>query len=118
MRHEINLINLKKQKIGDVRQAYIEMNSRYINYVLDFDTELPVSEDDEALGWKDEAVIFNTIFLKEHITSVELSTLPDSKVIVVCIQNSSMEEIKLFYKRTDIDLAYIMRDIILDWLLS
>jgi hypothetical protein len=118
MHIKIDLITLKNQRILEVREAVLELNNAYLNYRIDFDCEMPVNDDDPALGWRQETILLNTTFLKKHIATVELSSLPESTKVGLYITCTNGIDIKLFYRRKNIDQAYAMKETITEWLIG
>jgi hypothetical protein len=79
---------------------------------------MPVNEDDEALGWRQETIMLNSILLKKHIATVELTSLPETNKIGLYITCTNGVDIKLFYRRKNIDQAYAMKETITEWLIG
>lgn len=112
----IKPINLGKQKPTDVKECYLELLDNHLRFVLKFNADEPIIEDDEMSGTKSVMTSFDIIAMKKHVAGTEKSYTKGGNWLVIILVNGFDNEIKI-YSRTE-TMAQQFFDKINTWLLT
>lgn len=116
-RQEITPHTLKKQKVEENVDSYIEIYENHLLTNFNFYAEHPIDDDDEDMGWEMLQTNFTTFALKKYITGIEKNYAAKSQLweLVIFVTGFSYD-IKIHFKsESDINIVY---NKIYQWLIT
>lgn len=98
-RIDLKTVDLKHQQITKVIDFYISIEDDYIEYVLNFYSDVPVDKEDESLGWVNERTKAKIIAFKSFISGfqVERSEFNNAFRVDILVTGFSTD-VSVFFK--------------------
>lgn len=118
MRTEIALVNLRHQRVVETRESFINLEPDHLEFKLDFDSEVPVNFEDEALGYKSESTYYHASVPRTKVVTIEMTNMSNPSRYVVTIIVGGGDDIKLYFKPSERDKAEKLRQDLVEWLLN
>lgn len=118
MRTDIVLVNLRHQRVLETRESFIKLEPDRLEFMLDFDSEVAVDPDDEALGYKQDTTYYHVVVPKSKVVTIEMSNLQNPKRYVVAAIVGGGDDIKIYFRPGDKEKAEMLRRELVSWLMD
>ncbi len=100
-RIDIKQFDLENEKVTEAIQLSIELHDRFLIYEAEYYSEVPVSDDDHSMGWKNVYNKFRIKIKRPLFISVEFHWLDLRELYKVEIEARGYSNTLKFYFKTE-----------------
>lgn len=112
---EIEIIDMKAQKLIRNFGASLHINNDSLLYKHHFEAEFPIDEEDMSLGWKEAEIRYVKQFvMKSETVAIELWFTKNEQWAVNVVVNSG-DDICFYYNLSDKEKAENAFQTLMDW---